>query len=545
MRLAAPTLLLLQFVACSTGQIGLPSGSGSPAFPTGGTSNVGGASAVGAGGLGAGIGSPFVTRMQRLTAAQYRTTIADVFGPAIVVPDLEADSRIAGFDELGAALVSTSARGVELYDAAAASVAKQVLADTARLPTTVGCAPASPSAPDQACAATFLDRVGRRLFRRPLEADERTRYLSIATEGATATGSFWGGLEFMLAGLLKSPLFIYRSEWSAGVAGAVSRIGGYDMAARLSFALLDTSPDDGLLDAAARGELDGAEGLKQAAARLLASERGQLNVEDFFRKMLRLPNGTTPEAVAMKNETLFVLRELKAQKAPFTQIYSAPFTFVNDTLAELYGLPDRPGATMTKVMLPAGSGRRGLLGHAGVLSESGLNPSAILRGKYIREALLCQVIPPPPPNVVPVLPAQEPGKPETMRQRLTRHRVDPACAACHGLMDPLGLALENFDGTGRYRADDRGMPIDPSGDLDGTAFTDAAGLGAALATHPGASQCLVATLHRRLTGQYEQGGQAATIERLNSGYLQNDHTIDDLVLDIVAVETFSEATQAP
>ncbi len=547
MRIAASALVVVQFVACSNAQIGLPSGSGSPnsATPTGGASNAGGAAAVGAAGLGPGMGAPFQARMQRLTAGQYRATVADIFGAAIVVPDLESDSRIAGFDELGAALVSTSARGVELYDAAAASVAKQVLADTARLPTTVGCAPASATSPDASCAGMFLDRVGRRLFRRPLDVDERARYLSIASEGATATGSFWGGLEYMLSGLLRSPLFIYRSEWSSGTAGAVAPIRGYDMAARLSFGLLDTSPDEGLLDAAARGELDTPEGVKQAATRLLSSERGQLNVDDFFSRMLRLPNGTTPEAVAMKSETLLVLHELKAQKAPFTQIYSAPFTFVNDTLAQLYGLPDRPGATLTKVMLPAGSVRRGLLGHAGVLGESGLNPSAILRGKYIREALLCQVIPPPPPNVVPVLPPQMPGKPETMRQRLTRHRVDPACAACHGLMDPPGLALENFDGTGRYRADDRGMPIDASGDLDGTPFADAAGLGVALAAHPDASKCLVATLHRRLTGQYEQAGQAPTVERLSSGYLQNDHTVDDLVLDIVGAETFSQATLAP
>jgi len=534
MKTAATTLLLLQLVACASDQASPPAAAAGSA--------AGSASAGGAPTTSAEVGVPFKARMQRLTAAQYRATIADIFGATVVVPDLETDSRIAGFDELGAALVSTSARGVELYDTAALSVAQQVLGEDQRLPTIVGCVPASATSADDACAGTFLDRVGRRLFRRPLEAEERARYLGIASEGAAATGSFWGGLEILLSGLLKSPLFIYRAEWSEGTAGAIARITGYNVASRLSFGLLEAGPDDSLLDAAARGELESAEGVKQAATRMLSSEGAQLNIDHFFSKMLRLPNGITPEAVAMKDETLFVLRELAAQRAPFTDVYTAPFTFVNDTLAQLYGLPERPGATLTKVMLPAGSVRRGLLGHAGVLGESGLHPSAILRGKYIREALLCQVIPPPPPDAVLVLPPQSASKPQTMRQRLTLHRESPACASCHGLMDPPGLALENFDGTGRYRADDNGMPIDPSGDLDGTPFADAAGLGAALAAHPNASRCLVATLHRRLTGQFEEGGQSPTLDRLTHAYLQQGQTINELVVEIVAAETFQQAT---
>lgn len=487
-------------------------------------------------------GAPFTARLQRLTALQYRSTIQDIFGTFISVPDLEMDARIAGFDELGAALVSTSARGVELYAAAAQAVAKQVLNDTSQLQQVAGCTPASSTAADDACAAKFLDSVGRRLFRRPLDAVERTRYLAIASDAASAASSFAAGLETLLSALLQSPLFIYRAEWSEGTAGATVRINGYDMAARLSFALNDVGPSDELLDAAARGELDRDEGVTARAAGLLASERGQQNLENFFSMMLRLPNGTTPEAQAMKQETLLVLRDLNAQHAPFTEAYVAPFTFVNDSLAQLYGLPERPGTTLTKVMLPAGSLRRGLLGHAGVLSESGAEPSPILRGKYIREALLCQAIPPPPPSVVAVLPPQDASKPQTMRERLTKHRADPACAACHELMDPLGLALENFDGGGRYRADDRGMAIDPSGQLDGVAFSTAAGLGAALSAHPGASRCLVATLHRRLTGQLEVGSQDATLNRLRDAYLKNRQTTDELVLDIIRSETFVQTT---
>lgn len=480
--------------------------------------------------------------MQRLTAGQYRATVADIFGAAIVVPELEQDPRIAGFDELGAALVSTSARGVELYDAAAESVAKQALGGAQHLPTTIGCTPASVTSPDESCAGVYLDKVGRRLFRRPLDSQERARYLAIASQGTTATGTFWGGLELMLSGLLKSPLFIYRAEWGEGTAGAIVHVSGYDMAGRLSFGLLDTSPDDDLLGAAARGDLEDDQGVKQQAAQLLSSKRGQENIENFFSMMLRLPNGTTPVAVAMKQETLLVLQELRAEKVPFSSVYTAPFTFVDDTLAQLYGLPDRPGTTMAKVILPAGGDRRGLLGHAGVLSESGQNPSPVLRGKYIREALLCQPIPPPPPNVVPVLPMADASKPQTMRQRLTAHRASSACASCHSRMDPLGLALENFDGSGRYRDNDHGLPIDPSGDLDGTSFADAVGLGAALASHPDATRCLVATLHRRLTGQYEEAEQTPTLDRLTQLYQRNNQTIDDLAVGIVGAETFLEAT---
>ncbi len=520
--------------ACSgdlTARDGTAAGTVQPGLPEAGETPAPGA-----------VGAPFAARMQRLTATQYRSVIAQVLGAGIVVPDLEADSRIAGFDELGATRVSTSARGVELYAAAGEFIAKQFLGDAARVQGVMGCTPTSAASADDACAGKLLDGVGRRLFRRPLDSAERARYLAIAADGATVTGSFWAGLETMLAGLLKSPLFLYRTEWNEGTPGATVRVSGYNMAGRLSFGLRGSSPDDELLDAAARGDLERDAGVKEQAARLLSSQLGQQNLENFFSMMLRLPNGASAEAMAMKQETLLVLQELNAQKAPFADIYAAPFTFINDTLAELYGLPDRPGAALTKVLLPASGPRRGLLGHAGILSESGAQPSAILRGKYIREALLCQVVPPPPPSVIPVLPAQDASKPQTTRERLTKHRADPACASCHQLMDPLGLALENFDGAGKYRLDDKGLPIDPSGELDGTAFVDAAGLGAALSTHPDANGCLVATLHRRLTGQYNEVEQAPTLDRIRDGYVQNRQSFDELVLSVVGAETFLQAT---
>jgi hypothetical protein len=488
-----------------------------------------------------GAGRPFPARMQRLTAVQYRNTVADLFGASIHVPELEEDAPVAGFDVVGASRISTSARGVELYEAAAQSVARQVLADPMRRSTLGGCEPAAAAAPDDACAGKVLDRIGRRLFRRPLDAAERTRYLAVASEGARATQSFWGGVEFMLTGLLESPLFVYRAERPEAAAGAAARYRGYDMAARLSFGLLDAGPDDALLDAAARGELDRDEGLTKHAQRLLSSPRGQQNLDEFFGHMLHLPNGAAADAVAMRQETLMVIRELATQKAPYTELFTAPFTFVNDTLAKLYGLPDRPGAKMTKVTLPESANRRGLLGHAGVLAESGTDASPILRGKFIRESILCQVVPAPPANVVPELPKPEPSKPQTMRTRLAQHRSDPACSSCHGLMDPIGLALENFDGRGRYRTSDDGLPIDPSGDLDGTRFADARGLGAALAAHPQTPACLVASLHRRLTGQFEEAAQAPTIQRLAEAFVEQRQSVDELVIAILRAETFQDA----
>ncbi len=492
-----------------------------------------------------GSAKPFAPTMLRLTASQYRNTIADLFGPDIVVPELEEDTPLGGFLSVGASVIGTSQRGVELYEAAALAIARQTVGEPNRRKTIVGCEPASATAADAACAGKLIDRVGRRLYRRALDEAERARYLAVAADSTKLTGSFWDGLQNTLAAMLQAPSVIYRAERGDPRAAQQdrARFGSYDLAARLAFGLTDAGPDDALLDAAAKGELDTDQGVARHATRLLGSARGRTALRAFFAEMLRLPRGTTADMVALREETMLVLDELAARRAPFTELFTVRHTFVDDTLAKLYGLPERPGAKFVKVTLPEAVPRQGLLGHASVLSVFGADPT--LRGKMVRESLLCQTVPPPPPEVTPELPKPTADAPKSARERLAQHQKDPACAGCHALVDPIGLALHSFDGNGRYRTTEFGLPIDTSGELDGVPFKDARGLSTALAKHPKVPECLVRSLHRHITGQVEGAGQEASVARLSEEFVQKGQQVADLVLAIVGSPAFSEVTTAP
>jgi hypothetical protein len=516
---------------------GDPTGSGGKPGPAG-------TPAPGTPGREAGPTTPFEARMQRLTAAQYRNVVTDLFGAGLTLPALEEEAAVGGFASLGASEVGTSRRGVALYGEAAQAVARQVMTDPARRKAAVPCAPADPKRADDACAGMVVDATGRRLFRRPLTPEERTRYVALAAEGARSAGDFARGVELALEALLQSPIFLYRAELGEPVAGSSTRrLTGAELASRLSFALHDTAPDDALLTAALKGELETPAGLRKQAERLLAAKRGAETLQAFFAEMFRLPDGATPEKASMRQETLLVLAELEAQKLPYTRLFSAPFTFVDDTLAKRYGLAVRPGSAFTKVTLPEGP-RQGLLGHAALLVEGTEESHPIPRGKFIREALLCQEIPPPPPGTNTELPPVTKESPKTARERLAKHREDPSCAGCHALMDPVGLALESFDGLGRLRTTEHGLPIDPSGELDGKPFRDARELGVRLGERDDVRTCLVRSLRRFMTGQMEGAEQAGIVAALDAKFRAGGESVRDLQLTIVTDESFRTVVPA-
>ena len=353
---------------------------------------------------------------------------------------------------------------------------------------------------EDACARRILGTLARRAYRRPAtEADVAT--LMDFYAAGRAESSFDGGIQRALTRLLVDPEFLFRLETDAPgtVPGAAYRLSDLELASRLSFFLWSSIPDDELLDDAGAGRLRDPATLKRHVRRMLADRRSEALVGNFVSQWLHLRNmnRVTPDvnrfpefddnlrdALARETE-LLVASELRADGG-VADLLTADYTFVNERLARHYGIPGVYGSRFRRVELGPGApgGRGGLLGHGSILTVTShaTRTSPVLRGKWVLENIL-GAPPPPPPDDVPALDENAPGEPHrSVRERLEQHRANPVCASCHARMDPLGFALEGFDGIGRSRAADGGTPLDTSATLpDGTAFDGPAELRAALA----------------------------------------------------------------
>ena len=353
---------------------------------------------------------------------------------------------------------------------------------------------------EAACARRILGALARRAYRRPAtEADVAT--LMDFYAAGRAEGGFDGGVQRALTRLLVDPEFLFRIETdAAGTApGTAYRLSDLELASRLSFFLWSSIPDDELLDDAATGRLGEPATLERQVRRMLADRRSEALVGNFVSQWLHLRNmnRVTPDvnrfpefddnlrdALARETE-LLVASELRADRG-VPDLLTADYTFVDERLARHYGIPGVYGSRFRRVELGAGApgGRGGLLGHGSILTVTShaTRTSPVLRGKWVLENIL-GAPPPPPPDDVPALDENAPGGPHrSVRERLEQHRANPVCASCHARMDPLGFALEGFDGVGRWREADGGAPLDTSATLpDGTAFDGPAELRAALA----------------------------------------------------------------
>jgi hypothetical protein len=490
--------------------------------------------------------------------AQYRNSVHDLLGDDVTVPDLEPDTVLSGFAAIGAAQIALSPHATEQFETSALSVAHEALADATRRASLVSCTPAGAS--DETCAKKVVTELGRRAFRRPLADEEVTRYASLATLAADKLGDFYTGLEYAIAGLLQSPHFLYREEIGTPDPSDPSRrvFDGYELATRLSFFLWNSPPDDVLLDAAAGGVLGTEQGLLDQAKRLLDAPRALRVVETFFGELLHLadlddlpqlpglfPLVTPTLGPSMREETLRTIEDIVLSRdADMRELFDGETAFVNPELAQLYGVPAPAGTDFSKITLPKQGMRAGLLGQGSFLALNAHadSTSPTRRGKFIREVLLCQAIPPPPPNVKTTLPEDPAGQaPRTMRQKLEQHRSAAACASCHVRMDPIGLGLENFDAIGAYRSTDQGQPIDASGDLDGVAFHDARELAAALRKHPDVGTCLARGVFRYATGHVEIDGEEPLIQALAGRLPADGFRFRSLLLSVIQSAGFRYA----
>ena len=349
-----------------------------------------------------------------------------------------------------------------------------------------------PTSPEEArpCAESIISRLASRAYRRPLKSSDVTGLMTFFDQGA-ADGGFEGGIRTALQAVLASPHFVFRMEEIPGDVepGEVYRIGDIDLASRLSFFLWGTPPDRELIDVAERGELSKSDGLDRQARRMLADQRSEALATRFASQWLRLQDleKVHPDALtypyfdqrlsqAMHRETELLFTHLVREDRNMLELLTADYTFINERLARHYGIPNVSGPGFRRVTYPDNR-RRGLLGHGSVLvlTSHASRTSPVLRGKWVMEVLLGTPPPPPPPGV-PDLEATEgaqDGRMLTTRERMELHRSNEVCRSCHRFMDPIGLALDNFDVTGRWRIKENGVPLDTRGELyDGTTITN-------------------------------------------------------------------------
>ncbi len=542
--------LVLAAAAC-TGQIGGPrgmqGGPGGPSDPAG----TGGS--VGAGGSSADAGGP--GRLRQLTRAQLEATVQELFGDSAAIGGTQQDSTRDGFASIGATYGSISVRGVEQFDDAILALLRPLFADPARRTALLGCTPTGID--DADCARRFISGFGRRAWRRPLSAGEQDRYVSLTLSAAKTLGDIYQGLLQAISGLLESPNFMYRVEIGTpdpAMAG-MYRYPGWEMASRMSYFLWNSTPDAALLDAAQAGKLDAPDGVREQAARLLASPRARVGIATFGSELVELdnlvdapkddPRMTDTLRQAMMGEVGKLFEQMLEPAVDAMELFDTTRTFANAELATVYGLSGASsmGKDLVPVSLPANGPRSGLLGTGAILAlYSGQNrTSPTARGVFVREKLLCQPMPQPPDGVNTNL-APDPSL--TIRQKLEMHRA-PGCRECHDLFDPIGFGFEVFDWIGAHRDKEGIQPIDPSGNLDTFTFENVRDLNSHLRGMAEVQRCVLQNLFRYSSGHLETDADRSRLEAWGELFTRSNRRLAEFLTEMVASDGFRIVSPAP
>jgi mono/diheme cytochrome c family protein len=349
----------------------------------------------------------------------------------------------------------------------------------------------SGSLSETACAQRILSNLARRAYRRPVNGADLTPLMKVYARGR-ADGDFEQGIGLAVQAILVSPHFLFVQETlPKGSPGSLSPISDVELATRLSLFLWSSIPDDALLRTAEKGQLRNPTVLQREVTRMLADPKSQALAENFAGQWLYLRNlehqrpddDAYPQfderlRKAMLGETQAFVMSVFRENSSVLDFLNSDYTFLNERLAQHYGIPGVYGPNIRKVSLPAGSNRGGLLGQAGVLTVTSYNnrTSVVKRGHWILDNILAAPPPPPPPDI-PAIVEVKAGRKLSSREQIEMHRANPVCASCHSKMDPLGFALENYDAIGGWRDKDAGSAVDASAVLpDGTEFSGLAGL---------------------------------------------------------------------
>lgn len=400
-----------------------------------------------------------------------------------------------------------------------------------------------------ACAQTAMGQFARRAFRRSVSAVELQPFMKLAARSREAGASFDQALAAGMQAILVSPDFLFRIEKpEASVGMETQPIGQYALASRLSYFLWSSTPDEALIRAAQQGTLRNPAVLEAQVRRMLKDPKAQALVENFAGQWLELRRleSVAPDRtkfpmfdnylrMSMRQETETFFANLMRSDLSILDLIDAPYSFVNEKLANFYGLRGVKGTEFRKVDL-AGTHRSGVLTQASVLTVSSYatRTSPVLRGKWILENFLNEPIPPPPPNIPP-LDEGKIGAAASLRQQMEEHRTNPACASCHAKMDPIGFGFENYDGIGQWRTQDGKFPIDASGTLpDGRGFQGADDLKRILSADRGRfAECVADKMLTYALGRGLERYDRRTVKDIATKVAAKDYRFSGLVVEIV------------
>ncbi|HSO33298.1 MAG TPA: DUF1592 domain-containing protein [Labilithrix sp.] len=519
-------------------------GTGDPAAPYSATHVAGeppGPSASPPASAGAAASDVGTVTIRRLNATEYDNTVRDLLGDtrhlsAAFPPDDGAD----GFTNVADAL-TVSPLLFESYQAAAQKLAAAAVAN----PKIVSCG-GGPT-----CATDILSRFAMRAFRRPVTADEVARLVALAASAEAEGATFAEGLQLALEATLLSPSFLFRIELDAEPAAKEAHVlGDYELASRLSYFLWSSMPDDVLFAYAGAGKLSQPAVFDLQIRRMLRDPKAGALIDNFASQwLLHSLSGVTRDATifptyddelrtSMERETKAFVGSFVFGDQSLSDMFDAPFSFLDGRMAAHYGIPGITGAEPVRVSLATSTHRGGILTHASVLTMTAVatRTSPVRRGEWVLSELLCSPPPPPPPGI-PALP--ENVTVGTMRERMEAHRKNPICATCHTLMDPIGFALENYDALGRWRATDQGSAIDTSGELPGGQKIDGpVQLAAAIKSDPRFLSCATRKLYTYALGRVPQSFDEPRLAGLTASFSQNGQRTRDLIVDIVHSDAF-------
>jgi hypothetical protein len=499
--------------------------------------------------------------LRRLNLAEYARTVHDLLGvdTSMVTSTFPPDNTGLGFTNNADVLAVTS------LQAEAYMTASEQFATAALSKPPAGLLPCDPTkALDQTgedtCAKQFITAFGLRAFRRPLTTDEGTTFFNLYASGRMGA-ALNDGLALVIEGMLQSADFLYRVEATDPTAPltSTSPVAPYEMATRLSYFLWGTLPDQALFDAAAANQLATPDQVKAQVARMMADPRAHQAVASFHGEWLStgvvlgvdkdktmFPEFTDAIRADMAQELTTFLDQVFWTDGKYETLMSAPYSYMNAELAAFYGVtPPMTASTPTtfqKVPLDP-TQRAGIVTSPAILASNAKpnQTSPVLRGKFVREQMLCQQLPSPPANLVIVVPQVTPGS--TTRQRFAMHEQQSSCAACHKLMDGMGLGFEQYDPLGRWRTTDQGLPVDASGtiiatdDIDGD-FVGGVALAKKLAGSAEARGCFVREWFRFANGRSEIPADQCTLQSLNDQFDAEAHDMRQLLTNIAMSDAF-------
>lgn len=497
-------------------------------------------------------------RVARLTHAQYRNSVQDLLHiPVMQTSDFAQDVTFAGYDNNAAGL-NVSAILTSDYRRAAEEIAAQAVADDAAFDQLLPC---EENTADDACVQRLIADLTRRAYRRPLTTEEAAAHFELFQAGRTLyDGSeVRNGTQLLIEAILQSPLFLYRVELSDRQDGdRVIPLSGYEVASRLSFMLWNTLPDTTLLDAARDGILDTPAGIESHARRLLNDERAADSVDDFHRQWLHYddyedlakspslhPDWDPAIGDALVEETQrFIRHVVLEQESTYTELMTASYGFVNQELADIYGVEGTFGSSLSSMPVNLDPTQRaGLITKAGFLASHAYpnQDSPIHRGVFVQRQFLCTTLRPPTFQIDPNLPALS-DTIRTTRQQVEEHTAAVECQQCHGTINPTGFAFSHYDATGAYRTEENGESVDSSGSLmiDGErrSFEDAVEVARLLAQSEQSQRCYLSQWFQYANGRVTAPEDVCTLDALHEQMRDGDYNIKELLVALTQTRTF-------